>query len=134
MKRAVIIVGAIIAGTSTAAAVEAVDGQWATTVANCTAQFTDDGMTLDTTRGRIDFFETGCDIRAWTSVGDYGAAWTATLACSGEGDAWTEQAVFGLYQPYEGNDRLAVIYLTDGYTTVYERCSGPVNWPVTKSR
>ncbi len=90
---------------------------------SCNNEYADDIMTLDTVAGQIGFYESGCDITSWNAVGTYGGVWTATLACSGEGETWTTKAIFGLSEGFDDvPDQLAVIYLADGFTTIYRRC------------
>lgn len=122
MKRILFASVALIAGTTLASA-EVVDGRWSIFGASCNDQYADDIMTLDTVAGEIVFYESGCYIRNFTAIGVYGGAWSALLDCSGEGETWTTKVMFGFMQGYDAEpDRLALIYLTDGFTTIYQRC------------
>jgi hypothetical protein len=122
MRRAILAAAALLAGTSLASA-QVLDGRWSIFGDSCSNLYADDLMTLDTVAGQIGFYESGCDIRSLNAIGDYQSVWTASLACSGEGETWTEKVIFGLVQSYdEGPDQLALIYLTNGFTTIYQRC------------
>lgn len=123
MKRIALAGIALIAGVGTVSA-EVVDGRWSIFGESCGNEYADDIMTLDSEGGEIGFYESGCDIVSWAEIGTYGGAWRAALSCSGEGETWTEKVIIGLSQGFDDvPDQLALVYLTDGFTTIYRRCT-----------
>jgi len=98
------------------------DGRWGLFTESCTAPDSTEIMRIDTAEGVVGFYESACDIAGLASIGEFGA-WKATLTCSGEGETWTDNVVFGVFEPWDGSpERLARIDMNDGFTAIYFRC------------
>jgi hypothetical protein len=113
---------AMLLGSATVLAAS-LDGRWGFSVGSCDEPDGIDVMTIDTVAGTIDFYESLCTFTELAEIGTYGLAWQATLSCSGEGETWTVKTLFGISEVFdETADRLAMIGLADGFTSIYFRC------------
>lgn len=122
MKRILLTIGAMLAGTSLASA-EVLDGRWALFAESCTSGFADDIVTIDTVAGTIGFYESGCEMTALRRMGTFDGGWTAFLTCSGEGATWTDKVVFGFAESFAGGpNQLMLIYMSDGFAVLYQQC------------
>jgi hypothetical protein len=122
MKRIAMTGLAIVLGSTTAFAA-VLDGRWGLTVESCAEPDGIDVMTIDTTAGTINHYESLCTFTELAEIGTYGLAWRAALSCSGEGETWTVKSLLGISEVFDGTaDRLAMIDLTDGFTSVYFHC------------
>ena len=122
MKR-IAISGLVIVLSSSTVLAAVLDGRWGLTPAGCDGRNTTEAMTIDTANRTIGYYESRCDLNEIVEIGALGLAWQATLVCSGEGETWTVKSVLGVFQPFDGTvDRLAMINVTDDFTTIYSRC------------
>jgi len=122
MKRIAIAGLAIVLGPATAFAA-VLDGRWGLSVEACNEPDAVEVMTIDTAAGTIDYYESVCDISDLAGIGTLGLAWRASLSCSGEGETWSVKSLLGIEEAYDGGlDRLAMIDVTDGFTSIYHRC------------
>lgn len=124
MKRITLAGLAILLGSTTVLAAT-LDGRWGFGLESCGEPDGIDVMTIDTAGGTIDFYESRCTFTELAGIGTFGLAWRAALTCSGEGETWTVKSLLGISEAYDDTaDRLAMIDVTDGFTSVYYRCPG----------
>ena len=122
MKQLALATLGLLLGTSTAMA-HILDGRWAFFAEACTSEFSDATFTVNIADGEILYWESGCSLGQITAIGEWGEVWRAALACSGEGETWTTDTIFGLQQGFDGEaDRLVQIDLNDGFVMIAVRC------------
>ena len=122
MKPLLLATFGLLLGTSTAMA-HMLDGRWAFFAEACTAEYTDATFTVNIADGEIRYWESGCNLGQITTIGEWDEVWRSALTCSGEGETWTTDTIFGLQQGFDGTaDRLVQIDLNDGFVMIAVRC------------
>ena len=99
------------------------DGDWYMV---CPASPEDDILPITISGDRIAYYESECTIGAIDAVGEHGKVWKVSASCSGEGETWTSDLIYGLDQDAAtGTPVLAEIDLDQGFLVVYRACGQP---------
>ena len=115
---------ALILGSVAALAVD-IDGRWAVIEEACGSAIRNNDaiVEVDTASREIRYYESLCVIGEIQPIGNLGLAWRTSETCSGEGQTWTSEVVYGLLQPFDGTtDQLVSIKLSTGFVSVWYRC------------
>ena len=116
---AVFVVPALAAGP--------LDGRWAYDAEIC-ANEPGSGDLVPTVihDGKIDYYESHCEILEINHIGAQGSAWRVRSTCSGEGEVWTGESIFAIdHGNNERRRQLTEIDLADGIVMVSQACDGP---------
>jgi len=74
--------------------------------------------------GEIQYYESQCRVETIEPIGgENGSAWRVRMACAGEGETWTTNAIFAIDTGYDQRRRqLVEIDLDTGFVTVQQAC------------
>ncbi len=103
------------------------DGRWAFEADIC-ANEPGSGDLIPTVihDGKIDYYESHCDILEITQIGEQGSAWRVRMTCRGEGEVSTAESIFAIdHGNNERRRQLIEIDLADGIVVVSQACDWP---------
>lgn len=103
------------------------DGRWAFDLAICANQPGSGDVTPVVIAGNeITAYESGCTIDSLEPIGSMEQAWKAKLSCSGEGETYASEVIYGLIQDTEGRaTTLVQIDMSEGQVIGYRNCDNP---------
>ena len=129
MKRIIFTGLGLLLATSTAMA-HVLDGRWAFNLEACNADYPDSAFTVNVAAGEILYWESSCSFDSVAQVGEFGEIWRAAMSCNGEGETWTTDTIFGVYDAYDGTPvTLVQMDLNLGFVLLAVRCGEA---PLTK--
>ncbi|MGV8841101.1 MAG: hypothetical protein ACWA6X_12450 [Bauldia sp.] len=104
-------------------AAETLDGRWTLVPGACDG-VTDNVLTIDTAAGTLRYWESVCTITSLTPIGTFEMAWRLNASCSGEGDTWVREAIFGVSPPFDVGAlaQLVEIDTVDGFVITRTYC------------
>ncbi len=103
------------------------DGRWAFDAEIC-ANEPGSGDLIPTVinDGKIEYYESECEILEVTQIGAQGSAWRVRTTCRGEGEVWTGESIFAIdHGNNERRRQLIEIDLAEGIVVVSQACDWP---------